>query len=167
MSLLCIKDILSRHSAAQEIKHSWKFTSGLNGSQILYLERIHSLSPGSQSSLVRRLYFFWRPCLEYTFRQHISCGPVDLMVFFSDHRATNFTRLKTCKIATATAGETFGYMYNDLLLWFSHFRNWRMHFNFDNYFFRAIRHLKLFESIKFIIKFIISFCPDMSMTHVN
>ena len=35
--------------------------------------------------------------------------------FFSDHRATNFTRLKTCRIATATEGGTFGY-YNDLLL---------------------------------------------------
>jgi hypothetical protein len=29
-----------------------------------------------------------------------------------------------------------------------HFRNWRMHFDFDDYFFRAIRHLKLFEKQK-------------------
>jgi hypothetical protein len=38
------------------------------------------------------------------------------MVLFSDDRATNFTRLETCKIATATERGTFGYMNNDLLL---------------------------------------------------
>ena len=30
------------------------------------------------------------------------------MVLFSDDRATNFTRLETCKIATATEGELSG-----------------------------------------------------------
>ena len=33
-----------------------------------------------------------------------------------------------------------------------HFRNWRMHFHFDDYLFRAIRHLKLLKNIKFIIR---------------
>jgi hypothetical protein len=50
MLLLCIKDMLYRHSAAQEIKHSWKFTSGLIGPQILNFERSLSLSLGPQSS---------------------------------------------------------------------------------------------------------------------
>ena len=52
LSLLCIKDMLSRHSAAQEIKHSWQFTSRLIGPQIFNFERSLSLSPGPQSSLV-------------------------------------------------------------------------------------------------------------------
>jgi len=53
LSLLCIKDMLCRHSAAKEIKHSWKYTSGFIGPQILKFERSLSLSPGLTSSLVR------------------------------------------------------------------------------------------------------------------
>jgi len=44
--------MLSRHSAAQEIKHIWKFTCGFIRPQILNFERIFSLSPWPQSSLV-------------------------------------------------------------------------------------------------------------------
>jgi hypothetical protein len=39
LSLLCIKHILSGHSAAQGVKHLLKFTSGFIGSQILNFER--------------------------------------------------------------------------------------------------------------------------------
>ena len=49
--------MLSRHSAAKEIKHSWKLTSGFIGPQILNFERILILSPGLQSSLVRLAKF--------------------------------------------------------------------------------------------------------------
>jgi hypothetical protein len=44
--------MLYGHSAAQEINHLWKFTSGFIGPQILNFERSLSLSPGTQSSLV-------------------------------------------------------------------------------------------------------------------
>ena len=44
--------MLSGHSAAQEIKHLWKFTSGFIGPQILNFERSLRLSPGPQNSLV-------------------------------------------------------------------------------------------------------------------
>ena len=73
--------MLSRHSAAKEIKHSRKFNSGFIGPQILNFERSLSLSPGPQSSLVRLVKFLLVACLEYTFRQHISRGPVALVVF--------------------------------------------------------------------------------------
>ena len=52
LSLLCIKYILSGNSAAQEIKHLWKFTSGFFGRHILNFERNLSLSPRPQCSLV-------------------------------------------------------------------------------------------------------------------
>ena len=44
--------MLSGHSAAQEIKHLWKFTSDFIGPQILNFERSLGLFPGPQSSLV-------------------------------------------------------------------------------------------------------------------
>ena len=44
--------MLSGHSAVQEIKHLWKFTSGFIGLQILNFERSLSLSPGPESNLV-------------------------------------------------------------------------------------------------------------------
>ena len=43
--------MLSGHSAVQEIKHLWKFTSGFTGPQIDNVERGLSLSPGTQDSL--------------------------------------------------------------------------------------------------------------------
>ena len=63
MSLLCIKYMLSGHSAAHEIKHIWKLTSGFFGPQILNFERSFSLYPGPQSSLVLPCKFsLWWPC---------------------------------------------------------------------------------------------------------
>jgi hypothetical protein len=50
--LLHIKYMLSGHSAAQEIKHLRKLTSGFIGPQILNFKRSFSLSPGLQSSFV-------------------------------------------------------------------------------------------------------------------
>ena len=44
--------MLSGHSAVQEIKHLWKFTSGFIGLQILNFERSLSLSPGPEINLV-------------------------------------------------------------------------------------------------------------------
>ena len=44
--------MLSGHSAAQEIRHLWKFTSGFIGPQIINFENSLSLSLRSQSSLV-------------------------------------------------------------------------------------------------------------------
>jgi len=44
--------MLSGHSAAQEIKHLCKFTSGFIGPQIVNFERSLSLFQGPQSSLV-------------------------------------------------------------------------------------------------------------------
>jgi hypothetical protein len=86
------------------------------------------------------------------------------MIFFSDHRATNFTRLKTCKIATATEGELSStcimIYYYDSAIFVIH--KCILILTIIFFFFRAIRHLKLFESMKFNI----SFCPDISMTHV-
>ena len=52
LSLLCIMYMLSGHSAAQEITHLWRITSGFIGPQILNFERKLSLSPGTQSDLV-------------------------------------------------------------------------------------------------------------------
>jgi hypothetical protein len=63
LSLLCIKYMLSGHSAAHEIKHIWKLTSGFFGPQILNFERSFSLYPGPQSSLVLPCKFsLWWPC---------------------------------------------------------------------------------------------------------
>ena len=44
--------MLSGHSAAQEIKHLWKFTSGFIGPQVLNFERSVSTDHGAQNSLV-------------------------------------------------------------------------------------------------------------------
>jgi hypothetical protein len=44
--------MFSGHSAAQEIKHAWKLTSGFIGPKILNFERSLRLTPGPQSSLV-------------------------------------------------------------------------------------------------------------------
>jgi len=52
LSLLCIKYMLSGHSAAQKIKQFWKATSGFIGPQLLDLEESLDLSPGPQSCLV-------------------------------------------------------------------------------------------------------------------
>ena len=45
-------DMLSGHSAAQEIKHLWKFGSGFIEPEILNFERSLNLFSGPQSSLV-------------------------------------------------------------------------------------------------------------------
>jgi hypothetical protein len=45
--------MLSGHSAAQEIKHLCKFTSGCIGPQIVNFERSLSLSPGPKAVLFR------------------------------------------------------------------------------------------------------------------
>jgi hypothetical protein len=52
--------MLSGHSAAQEIKHLWKFTSGFIEPRILNFEGSLSLSLGSQSSLVLPCKIFLR-----------------------------------------------------------------------------------------------------------
>jgi hypothetical protein len=57
-------DMLSGHSAAQEIKHLWKLSSGFIEPQILNFERSLSLFPGPQISLVPPCkIYLGRPCM--------------------------------------------------------------------------------------------------------
>ena len=60
LSLLCVKNMKIVYSAAQEIKHIWKLTSGFIGPQILSFERSLSMSPGPQKAALFRLaHFSW------------------------------------------------------------------------------------------------------------
>jgi hypothetical protein len=58
LSLLCVKNMKIVYSAAQEIKHIWKLTSGFIGPQILSFERSLSMSPGPQKAVLLRLATF-------------------------------------------------------------------------------------------------------------
>ena len=58
LSLLCVKNIKIVYSAAQEIKHIWKLTSGFIGPQILSFERSLSMSPWPQKEVLFRLAKF-------------------------------------------------------------------------------------------------------------
>jgi hypothetical protein len=70
--------MLSRHSAAQEIKHSWQFTSRLIGPQIFNFERSLSLSPGPQSSLVHLVKFLLEALRTRTYSYNYMLGALSM-----------------------------------------------------------------------------------------
>ena len=87
--------MLSVHSAAQEIKHLWKLTSGFIEPQILNFERSLSLSPKPKSSLVSPCKIFLGvPLVEQellTLPEHRSSPPV-----FNGIRVTRSLVLCAC-----------------------------------------------------------------------
>ena len=66
LSLLCIKYMLSGHSAAQEIKHLWKFTSGFYWTlNPQFWEKSQPVHGAPKQSCTTLQHLSWRPCFQY------------------------------------------------------------------------------------------------------
>ena len=93
--------MLSGHSAVQEIKHLWKFTSGFIELQILNFERSLSLSPGPESNFVPPCkYLLGGPERNIRILQHIILSSIvkhlDKYTIFTDDQ-NDLTKKDLCK----------------------------------------------------------------------